>query len=141
RALPGIDDRPDRQAISDFAALFYIPAPETFYTGIRALQPGEMLEARLHADGVTWHTHTYHRWAITPDPTLTLEQAAERAEALVLAAVRPQMESDVPLGSLLSGGTDSSLVSVAAQATLSDRLRTVNVRLPDTEYDATWAAV
>ena len=28
---------PDRQAIYDFAALFYIPAPETFYTGIRAL--------------------------------------------------------------------------------------------------------
>ena len=34
--LPGIDDRLDRQAIYDFAALFYIPAPETFYVGIRA---------------------------------------------------------------------------------------------------------
>src|SRR5919108_5649350 len=52
--LPGIDDRPDRQAISDFAALHYIPAPETFYTGIRALQPAEMLEARLDEDRVTW---------------------------------------------------------------------------------------
>ncbi len=30
--LPGIDTRPDRQAIYDFAALFFIPAPETFYT-------------------------------------------------------------------------------------------------------------
>ena len=48
--LPGIDTRPDRQAIYDFAALFFIPAPETFYRGIRALQPGEMLEARLDAD-------------------------------------------------------------------------------------------
>src|SRR5262249_61680359 len=47
--LPGIDDRPDRQAIYDFAALFYIPAPETFYAGIRALQPGELLEAQLEA--------------------------------------------------------------------------------------------
>ena len=45
--VPGIDLRPDRQAVYDFAALFYIPAPETFYTGIRALQPGEILEARL----------------------------------------------------------------------------------------------
>ena len=54
RELPGIDDRPDRQAISDFAGLFYIPAPETFYTGIRALQPGEMLEARLDAHRVSY---------------------------------------------------------------------------------------
>ena len=47
--VPGIDHRPDRQAIYDFAALFYIPAPETFYRGIRALQPGEILEASYDA--------------------------------------------------------------------------------------------
>jgi asparagine synthase (glutamine-hydrolysing) len=141
RAVPGIDDRPDRQAVYDFAALFYIPAPATFYTGIRALQPGEILEARLEAHGVWWHTRTYHHWAITPDPTLTLEQAAERTAALVTAAVRPQMESDVPLGALLSGGIDSSLVSVAAQATRSDQLRTFNVHFAEQAYDETWAAV
>ena len=33
--VPGIDDRPDPQAISDFAALFYIPAPETFWPSSR----------------------------------------------------------------------------------------------------------
>ena len=37
RTLPGIDSRPDPQAISDFASLFYIPAPQTFFAGIRAL--------------------------------------------------------------------------------------------------------
>jgi asparagine synthase (glutamine-hydrolysing) len=40
---PWIDDRPDRQAIHDFTALFYIPAPETFYAGLRAFQPAAML--------------------------------------------------------------------------------------------------
>jgi asparagine synthase (glutamine-hydrolysing) len=139
--LPGIDDRPDRQAISDFAALFYIPAPETFYTGIRALQPGEMLEAGLDADGASWKIRTYHRWSMTLDPTLTLDQATNRADELVTAAVRRQMESDVPLGTLLSGGIDSSLVSAAAQAALNGDLRTFNVRFPEKEYDETWAAV
>jgi asparagine synthase (glutamine-hydrolysing) len=141
RQLPDIDDQPDRQAIFDFAALFYIPAPETFYTGIRALQPGEILEARLEAGRVSWKTRIYHRWSIYPDFTLTLEKAADRADELLTNAVRRQMESDVPLGTLLSGGIDSSLVSAAAQHALNGGLRTFNVRFSDDQYDETWAAV
>lgn len=138
--LPDIDDRPDRQAIYDFAALFYIPAPETVYTGIRAVQPGEMLEARWDAHKIVWRTRTYHRWAIAPEPDMTLGRATDAADRLVVAAVRRQLESDVPLGALLSGGIDSSLVSAAAQEATSGRLRTFNVRFSEKEYDETWAA-
>ncbi|MGQ0810214.1 MAG: asparagine synthase (glutamine-hydrolyzing) [Nitrospiraceae bacterium] len=139
--LPGIDDRPDRQAVYDFAALFYIPAPETFYIGVRALQPGEVLEARLAAHGVSWKTRSYHQWVINPDPTLTCAQAADRAGTLLTAAVQRQMESDVPLGALLSGGIDSSLVSAAAQDVASTRIKTFNARFSEQEYDETWAAL
>jgi asparagine synthase (glutamine-hydrolysing) len=139
--LPGIDKRPDRQAIYDFAALLYIPAPETVYAGIRCLEPGEMLEAKLENDRVSWRTHTYHRWAMTAEPDMTPSQAADRADSLITAAVRRQMESDVPLGALLSGGIDSSLLSVAAQKALSGRLQTFNVRFSEEAYDETWAAI
>jgi asparagine synthase (glutamine-hydrolysing) len=141
RSFPGLDDRPDRQALHDFAALFYVPAPGTFYTGIRALQPGELLEAQLEPHGVSWHIRRYHQWAITPDPTLPLAEATDRADALVASAVQRQLESDVPLGALLSGGIDSSLVSVAAQAALNGGLQTFNVRFADAAYDETWAAL
>ena len=140
-ALPGIDRRPDRQAIYDFAALFYIPAPETFYKGIRALEPGTVIEARLDDDRIACTTHIYHRWTITPDYRMTLEEAADRADKLVTAAVGRQIESDVPLGALLSGGIDSSLVSAAAQASIRKDLQTFNVRFAENEYDETWAAV
>jgi len=139
--LPGIDTRPNQQAIHDFAALFYMPAPETFYAGIRALQPGELLEARFQTQGVSWKTRTYHRWAIAPNPEMTLAEAADRADALVTAAVRRQMESDVPLGALLSGGIDSSLVSAAAQEAAEGGIQTFNVHFSDKDYDETWAAV
>jgi len=139
--LPGIDDRPDRQALYDFAALLYIPAPETFYRGIRALQPGEVLEARLNPDGISWKTRTFHQWGINPDPAITITQAVERTDALLTAAVQRQMESDVPLGALLSGGIDSSLVSAAAQEAANRSLHTFNVRFSEREYDETWAAV
>jgi asparagine synthase (glutamine-hydrolysing) len=141
RTLPDIDDRPDRQAVYDFAALFYIPAPETFYTGIRAMRPGELLVAEFGTGGISCRSHMYHTWIIAPDPSMALDQATDRAEALLTAAVDSQLESDVPLGTLLSGGIDSSLVSAAAQKCTDRRIKTFNVRFADKEYDETWAAV
>lgn len=140
RMLPGIDTRPNRQAIYDYAALFYIPAPETFYMGIKALQPGELLEADLAEDRVSYHLWRYHEWSIAPDLMLTLDEATEQIAPLLQTAVQDQLESDVVLGSLLSGGIDSSLVSTYAQAAKTDPLLTFNVRFADQEYDETWAA-
>ena len=139
--VPGIDTRPDRQAVYDCAALFYIPAPETFYQGIRALQAGEILEARLDNSGVSWKTRQHVKWSIAPDPGMSMSEAVDRTEALITTAVQRQLESDVPLGALLSGGIDSSLVSAAAQQALQGKLRTFNVRFSDHTYDETWAAL
>ena len=140
RAVPAVDDRPDLQAISDFAALFYVPAPQTFFRGIRALCPGELLEAAWSPNGVHHRTRSFHRWSVTPDASLNRESATDRARELLLTAVGRQIESDVPLGSLLSGGIDSSLVSAAAKK-MNGGIKTYNVRFPDPEYDETWAAL
>ncbi|MBK9945667.1 MAG: asparagine synthase (glutamine-hydrolyzing) [Nitrospira sp.] len=139
--MKGIDTRPDRQAVYDCASLLYIPAPETFYKGIRALLPGEVIEARLDGDEVSWKAHRYWRGGIAPNKSLSLSKAVEQSEALLAVAVRRQLESDVPLGALLSGGIDSSLVSTMAQHEINGKLRTFNVRFPDGDYDETWAAV
>ncbi len=140
--VKGIDTRPDRQAIYDSAALFYIPAPGTFYQGIRALQAGEILEASSLSDGaISWKARRYWKGVIAPDQGLSLSEAVDRAEELIATAVQRQLESEVPLGSLLSGGIDSSLVSAAAQRTLQGRLRTYNVRFSDQKYDETSSAI
>ncbi len=141
RLLPGVDDRPDRQAIYDFAALTYIPAPQTFYAGIRSLEPGELLEAEFDGEAVEWTVRRYHRWSIAPDASLTLDRAIDRADRLLEKAVQSQLESDVPLGSLLSGGIDSSLVSEAAQRGVPGGVKTFNVSFADAAYDETWAAL
>lgn len=141
RQLPGINLQPDRQAIYDFTALLYIPAPETFYTGIKAVQPAELLKVRFLDHNITWQKSTYYHWSIAPDPLWTLEKAADRADELVRCAVWRQLESDVPLGALLSGGIDSSLVSAAAGNGINGGIRTFNVRFPSDYYDETWAAL
>ena len=141
REIPGIELKPDRQAVYDFAALCFIPAPETVYAQVKALQPAEILEAKFREDGIVWHTRTYHRWVIAPDMGLTLEKAADRAQELVSTAVGRQLESEVALGCLVSGGIDSSLVSTAAQTMVDARVPTFNVRFSDDGYDETWAAL
>jgi asparagine synthase (glutamine-hydrolysing) len=122
KTIPGIDLSPDRQAIYDFVALSYIPAPETFYRGIRALEPGQALEARVDGEELRWKITQYHKWIIAPDPTLTFSNAVARTDELLQTAVRSQLESDVPIGALLSGGIDSSIVSSAAQQAMCDEL-------------------
>ena len=117
-----------------------IPAPQTFYTGIRALQPAEMLTATWRRDEVSWHTKRYHRFTIAPDPRLTLEAAAERVEELLENAVRRRVEHTTPVGVFLSGGIDSSLISAAAQRYADGDLYTFIGRFPDSGYDETWAA-
>src|SRR5206468_1186115 len=80
------------------------------------------------------------RCSIAPNADLTLEEAVSEADVLVEEAVARQLESDVPLGALLSGGIDSSLVSAAARRRSEETLHTFNVRFADVDYDETAAA-
>ena len=76
----------------------------------------EILEARPEDNGISWRVQTYHQWSIEPDYGMTLAEATDRVEELVTTAVERQLESDVPLAALLSGGIDSSPAKAAAQS-------------------------
>lgn len=139
--LPGVDRTVDQQALSDYTALTFIPAPSTFYAGIRALEPGTFIEAEGGGTHFRYRVGRYHTWQIRPEANRVKRHAVDEAEARIRAAVRSQLESDVPIGALLSGGIDSSLISMAAQEALAPRqLSTFNVRFPEASYDETWAA-
>jgi asparagine synthase (glutamine-hydrolysing) len=140
RSIPGVDRTPDSQAIADFAAVLYVPAPQTIFKGIRALEPGESLDSTLGRDGrVEVRARRFHTFTLSPRDGAELDETVGRVEALLADGVRSQLESDVPLGSLLSGGIDSSLVSAFAKRELDD-LNTYSVRMPDRDFDESWAA-
>ena len=67
RLVPGVDLEPDRQAIADFAAVLFVPAPATLDEGVRTLEPGTTLEARLGGGEVRVTTRRYHTWTIAPE--------------------------------------------------------------------------
>lgn len=140
KAIPGLDLEIDKQSIYDYTALFYIPAPHTFYKHIHALMPGELMEIDITGTTLQSSQHRYYRHLPKP-ATTNGEQTIQETSELIENAVSRQLESDVALGSLLSGGIDSSLVSFYAQKNMRTPLHTYNVKFSDESYDESWAAI
>jgi asparagine synthase (glutamine-hydrolysing) len=127
------------QAASDYAALGYVPAPLTMFTGIHAVEPGTTVTFGFQQARVTVSMDRFHRWMIAPDPGLTLSGAVDRTAELLASAVRTQAQADVPVGLLLSGGIDSSLIAASASRG-GMAPRSFSVAFDDAGYDESWAA-
>lgn len=93
------------EALADYLTFLWTPDPDTLFEGISKLPPGNYA---TYADG-RLSIHEY--WDITYEVEERSEaEWVEMVREGVQAAVRRQMVSDVPLGSFLSGGLDSSAI-------------------------------
>ena len=97
----------DPVALSFFLRHRFTPAPRTLFQGIQKLAPGTMLVIENGAVRVSrWYT-----FRPTPfERRQSLSEAAEQLLELYRSALRRHLISDVPVGLLLSGGLDSSLL-------------------------------
>ncbi len=103
----------DMEALELFLQLQYIPAPWSIYKSIRKLPPAHY--GLFDRNGLT--IERYWNVDYTKKRSLSEAEALDGLEEKLTEAVRLRMISDVPLGALLSGGVDSSVV-VALMAKL-----------------------
>ena len=94
-----------RRGLCDFGA-------ETLLADVLQLPPAHYVEIRLDRH---WDSHPVCYWEPTTRcrEDLSFDQAAEKLRALFLKSVALHLRSDVPVGSALSGGIDSSSVVMA----------------------------
>lgn len=115
-SLPGQHRALDLLALAETLQLWSPLAPRTAFEGIHALPPGHTLSI----DARGRHTlNRYWDWSFDIDPTLAarpMAELAEEARALLTDAVRLQRQADVPVGVLLSGGLDSSVLAALSAA-------------------------
>jgi len=125
--IPELSRRLNPRAVEDFLALGYVPDPATIFAGIHRLPPGHLL--LLHRPAIATLPAPRRYWS--PPTTLAQPpaQPAEQLAARLEASVRMRLMSDVPLGSFLSGGVDSSAVTAMA-ARASTSLRTFTIGFP-----------
>jgi asparagine synthase (glutamine-hydrolysing) len=114
-ADPAVARDIDASAIRQFLSFFYLPGEETLFRSVKKLSPGYYLVAEGGKVSVTryWDLRfTKDRWSHSFADTV------EELRHLLGTTVKDHMIADVPVGILLSGGTDSSAVlSFAVQGT------------------------
>src|SRR5690606_25795878 len=80
----------------------------------------------------------YWDWDFQVDPAVVsagFDAAVDTVRSLLLDAVRLQLRADVPVGTYLSGGLDSSAVTAAARRVGQPELRTFSIAFADREFD------
>ncbi|NJP08043.1 MAG: asparagine synthase (glutamine-hydrolyzing) [Chloroflexaceae bacterium] len=140
-ADPSLPRRLDRRALQYYLAYGYVPAPWCLLQGVRKLCAGEALWYELDSD----QSRTWRYWRV-PEPyqqTAPEDDAAllEELDVLLRDSVRLRLHADVPVGLLLSGGVDSSLVTAIAAEVATQPVRTFTVTFPGAGHynEATYA--
>lgn len=124
----------DKEALNLYFQLTYIPTPFTIYQGIKKLEANKLLIYDLKAK----NTHievieqTHKKYKIDD-----FEQAKELTKNLVTASVHSRSIADVPLGTFLSGGVDSSIVSLLLAQNSSQKINTFSIGFDKKSFDET----
>jgi asparagine synthase (glutamine-hydrolysing) len=123
----------DYDAIDVYLTLGFFPGGRTPLAGVRKLEPGHRLEIGSGAVRV-------ERYWDFPEPTSapaarTEDETTEMMLELLDEAVRDRLMSDVPLGAMLSGGLDSSLVVALMARHTTEPVKTFAIGFSDPGSD------
>jgi len=127
---PRVKRQADPQALADFLSVRYVPGPATLFANIYKVQPGHWL---LCGNG-TLREECYWDFTFGKTEHRPIEEYIQGIRQHVHRAVEERMMADVPLGALLSGGVDSSIVVGTMSQLTSQPVKTFAVGFDVPEY-------
>lgn len=139
--FPGFSKKINNHALKKFLHLSYIPGEETIYENVYKLKPGSIVTFSPE------HISNYEKktyWSFSqivmetknnPDLSINDENVMNQFETLLFDSVEKRMISDVPLGSFLSGGIDSTLITAVMQRLSSNPIKTFTIGFKEKEYN------
>lgn len=121
------------QALADFLSVRYVPAPATLFTNIYKVLPGHWL---LCENG-TFHEECYWDFTFGKTEHLPVEEYMRGIRQHIDWAVEERLMADVPLGAMLSGGVDSSIITGTMSQLMSEPVKTFSVGfdVPESQYN------
>lgn len=138
-AAGAVEKKVNEQALQEYLAYGHSLGPETLVKDVYKLLPGEFLTVDIRTLEV--ETSRFWQVPICENPVVSLAEAEEQLEAKLRQAVRSHLVADVPIGILLSGGLDSSLITACAASISTKPVKTYTVTFPGHgKYDESGAA-
>src|SRR5436190_10863784 len=142
-----VSPRPDRRGIDHVFTFSAMPGPRTCFEGIQLLTPGHFLSispgsgngaSAVVQERAFWEMdfpdQGAEEWGENP------KRLVDDFETLLLQAVEERLRADVPVGSYLSGGVDSSMILALACKLKGPAINTYTVRVHEPEFDELTAA-
>ncbi|HZS25154.1 MAG TPA: asparagine synthase (glutamine-hydrolyzing) [Gaiellaceae bacterium] len=132
-AHPASERSLDRDALGEYLALEYVPAPRSIFAGIRKVPRAHVLTWNDGASTI----RQYWDLPYAPDENpASVTEYAEELKRLIWSAVSRRLLSDVPLGAFLSGGIDSSTVVAAMSELLpAGSVKTFSIGFAESSFD------
>ncbi|WP_303312090.1 asparagine synthase (glutamine-hydrolyzing) [Hymenobacter sp. BT730] len=129
----GVPRKLDYAALSHYLQLNYIPGPATIFKGVKKLLPGHYLFIKgQKVVRKAWYRIPYDPKKVAKNK-LTYEQQQQKLVELMDESVARRLVADVPLGSFLSGGIDSSVITALA-ARHTPHLNTFSIGFKDEPF-------
>lgn len=133
---PGFTKDIKQEVLSRYLFQQYINAPESIFENVYKVEPGGIVRFKFG------EIKTWKYWDIkdvykkqSANPVKSYAEAKENLKGLLKKSVASRMIADVPLGSFLSGGYDSSLVTAIAQEHSDTPVKTFSIGFHEEKYN------
>lgn len=136
---PNFQKKVSKNSLSLFLLHNYVPAPYSIFQGIRKLLPAQVVSINLKKGVIEPELTSY--WSISKissekhikfsDENIAIDELEKRLNN----SVQSQMLSDVPIGSLLSGGIDSTLITAIMQKNSVSPVKTFTIGFDDKNFN------
>lgn len=128
----------DQTSLYTYFQLNYIPEPYSILKNVTKLKPGSFLKIKLSESKIDIQTEIYYNIPATnnsseKNQSLSYTEAQKTLYQLLDSSVERRLVSDVPLGSFLSGGIDSSIITALASQHTS-HLKTFSIGFRNESY-------
>jgi asparagine synthase (glutamine-hydrolysing) len=132
-----LDFKPEisKKGLNLFLRLTYIPAPYSIYDNILKLEANHYIEYDLKT-----HSHSINKICqetLPKEEKVSFIDAKKRVKELVYESVESRSIADVPLGTFLSGGVDSSIVSLCLSQAANKKIETFSIGFKEAKKDET----
>jgi asparagine synthase (glutamine-hydrolysing) len=127
---PHLKQKESNKALIQFMSFGYAPSNNSYYEDIYKLEAGHL----LIFDGNNIQKKRY--WSLPSHKIeISYEEAVAKTERLIRSSIKYRLLSDVEVGSFLSGGIDSSLVSSIMQQSTTQQIKTFTIGFEEKNYN------